>query len=185
MCPRRFAIVFLYLTLLSALSGCSFDINYSDKAMIRHFQKNEQLFNELATSALRANDLRILRSCDGPPCYRNRATETYYAILEDGERVETGFGNLSEIMNTLDLASLDIEHGGYKKEVYMRRSKRREMTLFDPESSYAVKGYLYSTEPVDPNRLEDKLESSSLYNNDLRFRHIAGSWYLYISIDVS
>ena len=181
---RRFVIVFLRLTLLSALSGCSIDINYSDKAMIRHFQKNEQLFNELATSALQANDLRILRSCDGPPCYRNRATKTYYAILEDGERVETGFGNLSEIMNSLDLASLNVERGNYKK-VYMRRSKRREMTLFDTESSYAVKGYLYSTEPVDPSRLEDKLESSSLFNNDLRFRHIDGPWYLYISIDVS
>ena len=59
------------------------------------------------------------------------------------------------------------------------------MTLFDPESSYAEKGYLYSTEPIDPSRLEDRLESSSLAAQDLKFRHIDGPWYLYISIDMS
>ena len=79
---RRFTLFSLYLILLGALSGCTIDdINYSYEAMIQHFKKNEQLFNELAANALQANDLRILRSCDGPPCYRNRATETYYAIL--------------------------------------------------------------------------------------------------------
>ena len=180
----KFASVFLYLTLLSALSGCSIDINYSDEAMIRHFKKNEQLFNELATSALQADKLKFFSSCNSLSCYGNRKTETYRAYLEGGGRVETGFDDMSEAVNSLDLVSLRVERRGYER-VYMERLKKREIRRFDPDSNHAVKGYLYSTEPTDPRRLEDNLKGSLRYNDDIRFRHIDGPWYLYISINVS
>ena len=155
------------LSLLFLLSGCMSPYP-TDETLIKRFEKNEGMFNDILNQLQARPDIGYLQRDVAFYSGRGRVTEP-------GEEKE-----LRTLMGQLGL--VDINPDGDLTMVHMGLT--RNSSIFTGRGDI-FKGYAYLSEPPLPIRTVEDLGAIGDFSApaDVNFyRHVKGNWYLYLKI---
>ena len=137
----------------------------SDGALLRRFERNEALLNDLVTQVQARPDIDILR--------RN------VVFYEDGRREAPGEeADLRKMMRRLNLEVIAARGSG-ETSVYLELAPNPWSLTFDLVN--ATKGYAYLLNPPSPTRLVDNLQEVGNVHAT-HYKPIKSNWYLFLTI---